>query len=83
MRTTLNILGTLFLLMFFFTVNAAAQQNVTGTVVDDSNGEPLIGANIVIKGTAIGTATDLDGTIHATGAVVSCYAGCKFHWLRV
>ena len=38
------------------------QQNekVTGTVVD-SNGESVIGANVTIKGTFIGTTTDLDG----------------------
>lgn len=38
------------------------QQNekVTGTVVD-SNGESVIGANVTIKGTSIGTTTDLDG----------------------
>lgn len=33
---------------------------VTGTV-KDSNGEPIIGANIRVKGSNIGTVTDLDG----------------------
>ncbi len=37
-----------------------AQREVTG-VVKDVNGEPLIGANILVKGTSIGTATDIDG----------------------
>ncbi|MDO5523445.1 MAG: TonB-dependent receptor, partial [Bacteroidia bacterium] len=35
-------------------------QQVSG-VVTDSNGEPIIGANISIPGTAIGTVTDIDG----------------------
>ena len=41
----------------------ASQQNghtVTGKVVD-KNGEPIIGANIVVKGTNNGTITDVDG----------------------
>jgi len=32
----------------------------TGTVVD-SEGEPLIGATVLVKGTSTGTATDIDG----------------------
>ncbi len=38
----------------------AQSQNITGTVVDDL-GEPVIGANIRVKGTTNGTITDLDG----------------------
>ncbi|MBY5959186.1 TonB-dependent receptor [Membranicola marinus] len=34
--------------------------NVTGRVVD-TNGEPLIGVNILVKGSNLGTATDVDG----------------------
>ena len=37
-----------------------AQQTVTGTVKSDE-GEALIGTNVVVKGTSIGTITDLDG----------------------
>ena len=33
---------------------------VTGNV-KDANGEPLIGVNVVVKGTTLGTVTDLDG----------------------
>ncbi len=37
-----------------------AQQRVTG-VVKDTHNDPVIGANVVVKGTTIGTVTDLDG----------------------
>ncbi len=38
------------------------QQSVlTGRVTDASTGDPMPGVNIVVKGTAIGTITDLDG----------------------
>ncbi len=55
---------------------------VTGTVTDASNGDPLIGAAVVVKGTTNGTSTDLDGRFELTapnGATLefSCigYAG--------
>lgn len=42
----------------------SAQQTSGNTikgVVTDANGEPIIGANIMVKGTTTGTITDLDG----------------------
>lgn len=38
-----------------------AQRTISGTVSDDS-GEALIGVSVVVKGSTIGTATDVDGT---------------------
>ncbi len=35
-------------------------KRITGTITD-TKGEPIIGANVVVKGTTIGTITDLDG----------------------
>lgn len=52
------------LLVFFgvlFTMTAFAQRTITGTVTDESNGETLIGVNIIIQGTSTGTITDFDG----------------------
>ncbi|MDE6631862.1 MAG: carboxypeptidase-like regulatory domain-containing protein, partial [Muribaculaceae bacterium] len=49
----------------------AAPQAETGTVtgvITDSEGEPLIGASVIVKGTSNGTATDLDGKFSLTGA---------------
>ena len=37
-----------------------AQRTITGTV-KDGKGEVLIGANVLVKGTTIGTTTDIDG----------------------
>lgn len=36
------------------------QSNLTGTVKDE-NGDPVIGASVVVKGTTTGTITDADG----------------------
>lgn len=37
-----------------------AESQVHGTITD-ANGEPLIGATVLVKGTQKGTATDIDG----------------------
>ena len=34
---------------------------VNGVVVDDATSEPIIGANVVVKGTTTGASTDIDG----------------------
>ena len=34
---------------------------VTGTVISEENGLPVVGASILVKGTAVGTVTDMDG----------------------
>ncbi len=49
-------------LVFLLPVHGAfAQRTVEGTVIDASDGSPLIGASVLIKGTTKGTITDLDG----------------------
>ena len=45
----------------FLSVRAFAQQITVNGVVQDTQGEPIIGANILVKGTSNGTITDLDG----------------------
>ncbi len=43
------------------TTAMAQQRTITGKVTDP-DGEVLIGANIIVKGTSVGTASDIDGT---------------------
>lgn len=53
----------LFFLLFMFVgcqLISAQQISIKGTVTDPS-GEPLIGVNVTVPGTRIGTATDIDG----------------------
>ena len=40
---------------------AFAQRTVTGSVIDKSTGEPVIGASVLVEGTNIGVATDVKG----------------------
>ncbi len=53
-------LSSALLLIFISTSINAQDINVKGRVIDE-NGEPIIGANILVKGTTNGTITDYDG----------------------
>ena len=44
-----------------FSVFGQSKIDVKGKVIDQSTGDPIIGANVVEKGTTNGTITDLDG----------------------
>ncbi|MDR0543119.1 MAG: SusC/RagA family TonB-linked outer membrane protein, partial [Dysgonamonadaceae bacterium] len=49
--------------------NVFAQTNVlNGTVLDETTKEPMIGVSVVVKGTSIGTATDVDGKFSLNAA---------------
>ncbi len=50
----------LILFLVFAAMSAWTQQTVSGTVIDAQN-VPVPGVSVVIKGTAIGTITDVDG----------------------
>ena len=41
--------------------SVAQGQNISGTVISGDDGEPIIGASIVVKGTTLGSVTDFDG----------------------
>lgn len=56
----LRLIGTL-LSALLLCVNIHAQGLIVKGHITDGNGEPVIGANIVVKGTTIGTITDYDG----------------------
>jgi Ca-activated chloride channel homolog len=52
----------LFMALFLSLANLVlAQRTIKGTVTDGENKEPLVGATVVLKGTKIGTLTDVDG----------------------
>ena len=58
----------LFMILFSLPLTVLAQGTkiVKGTVVDQNN-EPIIGATVVVKGSTIGAATDLDGNYVLNG----------------
>lgn len=72
------------MLLFAFVWFAAfavgrAQDNAIGGTVTDEDGQPLAGANVLVKGTTNGTQTDFDGNYTITAAsdatIVFSYLG--------
>ncbi len=61
-KSSLFCLGILLCLGFMSASELAAQTNVSGTVYDSDNGEPIIGVNVIVKGTTSGTVTAANGT---------------------
>lgn len=78
MRNLKFLLSSFMLLM---SVVAFAQNQVTGHVAD-ATGEPIIGANVTVKGTTVGTITDIDGNFtlevgSTDGTLVVSFIGYK------
>ncbi|MEG1587526.1 MAG: SusC/RagA family TonB-linked outer membrane protein [Bacteroidales bacterium] len=42
-------------------ISYAQNHVVSGTIISSEDGEPVIGASVIVKGTTIGTVTDFDG----------------------
>lgn len=47
---------------------AQTPKEIRGIVVSEEDGQPVIGASVLVKGTAIGTTTDLDGKFTISNA---------------
>ena len=64
-KTHLIIL--LLIIIIPFCLEAGTTGKIVGTVTDKSTGEALAGVNVIIDGTSMGAATDLDGTYYIIG----------------
>lgn len=63
----------MFLVGLFLSLGTAlAQTEISGTVVSSSDGQPVVGASILVSGTQNGTVTDIDGKFR-----LSAPAGAK------
>ena len=58
---TKRIIFALVICFIFTSLTSAQKGKISGKVIDDSLNEPLIGANVYLEGTTIGSTTDLDG----------------------
>lgn len=50
--------------------NAQVSQ-VTGNVMSEEDGLPVVGASVLVKGTTVGTVTDIDGNFTISGVPAS------------
>lgn len=75
-------------ILFFFSTSAVAQAlSIQGKVVD-TTGEPIIGASVLVKGTSIGTVTNLEGAfilrnVPAKAMLEVSYVGYKSETFEV
>ena len=59
---TLHMIKPYYFIVFLLLSSTAyGQLRVTGTVVDDTSGEPLPGVNVTVPGSSTGTITDIEG----------------------
>lgn len=70
------MLQRIFLSATFFitsTVPVLAQGSINGKVIDEKTGETIIGANVVIQGTTIGSPTDIEGKFQIANVAAGTY----------
>ena len=82
------ILKAMLLFLMLLPMQAFAQGiKVTGTVTDENNGEPIIGAAVKVKGSSTGTVTDIDGNytinMQAGQTLEFSYVGYTTHEVKV
>lgn len=86
MSEKLKYLTLLIGMMFSLGIYAQSVKNITGTVAD-SQGEPIIGANILVKGATSGTITDVNGhyslTASANSVLLFSFVGYDSKEVRV
>ena len=76
LRSCRWLLASLLCMVAVFAANAQ-DTVIKGTVVDET-GEPLIGATVLVEGTTVGTATDIDGNF-----AIKCKPGAKLRFTYV
>ena len=72
----------MFLVGLFLSLGTAlAQTEISGTVVSSDDGQPVVGASILVSGTQTGTVTDVDGKFRLSAPagvkLVVSYVGMK------
>ncbi|WP_321309065.1 TonB-dependent receptor [Marinifilum fragile] len=84
MELNISMLRKLLLMLvtvFSFTVLQAQEKAVSGTVTDANDGMGIPGVSVVVKGTTIGTTTDIDGNytlkVDANSTLVFSFVGYK------
>ncbi|RLD15973.1 TonB-dependent receptor, partial [candidate division KSB1 bacterium] len=78
----------LILLLSIFVSTYAIAGSIAGKVVDKQTGKPLVGANVYLKGTTIGAATDENGMYYikvddGTYTLVANYVGYADQAVRI
>ena len=59
---SIKVIRSIFLYVTIITSLYCQNSTINGTVKDRNTGKPLVGANVFLKATSLGTATHSDGT---------------------
>lgn len=83
-----KLIGLLaFMMLLGLGVSNAQTKKVTGTVTDKSDGSPLPGVSVAVKGTNQGTATDIDGkytiTVTPNDVLIFSFVGMQPQEIKV
>jgi len=74
MYKLITILGfSVILLIASLTAQSSEKGKISGTAVDAETGDPLIGANVYLENTSLGSASDFDGNFLITGVPAGNY----------
>ena len=68
-----NFIGYIFSFLFIMSVSFAQKVSLTGKVSDTKEGTPLVGANVYLAGTSLGTATNEEGNYTISGISQGTY----------
>lgn len=71
---------TALIVSFTFELNAQSFGKIAGTIKDEAYGDPLIGATVVVVGTSLGAATDVDGNYNILSVPPGTYT-LKFSFI--
>ena len=69
-----KFLSTTILILLFAMVTLAQNGKISGTIVDRETNQPLIGANVLVVGTSLGAATDVNGNYNIFNIPVGTYS---------
>src|SRR5688572_3069975 len=81
MKLFYRILNACFLLFVCVSLVQAQSRRITGKVISGEDQQPVPGVNVVVKGTTLGTVTDIDGgyamevPIESAGELVFSFIG--------
>lgn len=67
-----NILVSLSTLIFSVSLSFG-QGSISGTVTDEKTGELIVGANVIVEGTSVGVATDVEGKFLISNIAAGTY----------
>lgn len=82
-----NIIPLIFLILFSYS-SYSQSFTVKGKITDSDNGDPIPFANVVVKGTTIGTVCDFDGNYilkipHKVDSLSAIYIGYKMRTKKI